>query len=214
GRGIGGSYLPYADSLHGSLAFLQKNPQLLNAGSSAQLQGAASQFQTLQAKMQDADQARAFMQQRKQQIGDYISQHANLQGLFGRQYAGMNQDVYYYSQQLRQYKEMWNNPDQMEQKALALLNKLPAFQTFMKNNSQLAGLFGGSGNTSPSTPMAGLQTRDQVSALIQQQVSAGGPGGQAAITANLQDAQSQMDNFKDRLDKLGTGSFGDGGGGN
>src|ERR1700748_563217 len=43
GRGVGGSYLPYADSLHGSLAFLQKNPQLLNAGSSAQLQGAASQ---------------------------------------------------------------------------------------------------------------------------------------------------------------------------
>src|SRR5258708_15207539 len=149
---LSGTYMPYADSLQGALGFLQKNPGLLSgagganaagvtSAASAKLQSAASQFQALQAKMADADQARAFIQQRKQQISQYISQHANLQRLLSKQYAGMNQDVYYYSQQLRQYKEMWNNPDQLEQKALALLNKLPAFQTFMKNNSHLAGLF-------------------------------------------------------------------------
>jgi hypothetical protein len=215
GQHFSGGYLPYADSLQGSLAFLQKNPQLLNGVSSsplpnsigtAQLQGAASQFQALQAKMQDADQAKAFMQQRKQQIGDYISQHASLQGVLGKQYAGMNQEVYYYSQQVRQYKEMWSNPDQLEQQALTLLNKLPAFQTFMKSNSQLGGLFNLPGNYAGSQAVSGLQTRDQVAQLVQGQVSAGGAGGADALQSNLQSAESQLDGYKDKLSKLGSGN--------
>src|ERR1700754_515841 len=105
-----GTYMPYLDSLKGAMGFLQKNPGLVN-GAGGQLGGASSQLQALQAKMTDASQAQAFIQQRKQQISQYISQHANLQGLLGKQSTGLNQDVYYYSQQLRQYREMWNNPD-------------------------------------------------------------------------------------------------------
>ncbi|WP_431213461.1 hypothetical protein ACQ86N_00555 [Puia sp. P3] len=58
---------------------------------------------------------------------------------------------------------MWNNPDQLQQKALGILNKLPAFQQFMKNNSQLAGLFHLPGNygSSSTAGLAGLQTKDQ-----------------------------------------------------
>jgi hypothetical protein len=156
--------------------------------------------------MADVDQAKAFVQQRKQQISQYIGQHANLQGLLGAPYAGMNQDVYYYSQQLRQYKEMWNNPDQLEKKALAVLNKLPAFQAFMKNNSQLAGLFHLPGNYGSPESLAGLQTKDVVAQQIQNQVAAGGPGGAAALQSNIQSAESQLDGYKDKLSKLGQGN--------
>jgi hypothetical protein len=45
-----------------------------------------------------------------------------------------------------------------------------------------------------------------VAALINQQVAAGGAGGQAALQANLQSAQSQLDGYKDKLSKLGAGS--------
>ena len=189
-QALNGTYLPYLDSLQGAMKFL----------------GAPGQFQALQAKMADADQAKAFIQQRKQQISQYISQHANLQGLLSKQYAGMNQDVYYYSQQLRQYKEMWTQPDQLEQKALALLNKLPAFQTFMKNNSQLAGLFHLPGNYGSPAALAGLQTKDVVAQQIQSQVAAGGPGGAAALQSNMQSAESQLDGYKDKLSKLGQGN--------
>ena len=203
---LSGTYAPYLDSLKGALGFLQKNAGLISEGADAKLQSATSQFQALQAKMADADQAKAFIQQRKQLISQYISQHANLQGLLGKQYAGMNQDVYYYSQQLRQYKDMWNNPDQLEQKALALLNNLPAFQTFMKNNSQLAGLFHLPGNYASTEALAGLQTKDQIAQQIQGQVSAAGSGGAAALQANLESAGSQLDSYKDKLSKLGSGS--------
>jgi len=211
---MSGNYQPYVDSLKGTLSFLQKNPQLLSGSPvqplspqiQVQLQGSISQLQALQAKMQDADQAKAYVQQRKQQISQYISQHANLQGLLGKETAGMNQDLYYYSQQVRQYKEMLNNPDRLEQKALSLLNQLPAFQNFMKNNSQLGGLFSLPGNYGSATSLAGLQTRDQVSQIVQNQVAAGGAGGAAALQSNLQSAQSQLDGYKNKLSQLGSGS--------
>jgi len=220
GQSFSGEYQPYTDSLQGTLNFLQKNPQLLGASGTinpqtgtalcpqlqAQLQNSSAQLQALQAKMQDADQIKAYIQQRKQQIGDYISQHASLAGILGKQYQGYNQDVYYYSQQVRQYKEMLNNPDQLEQKALSLLNQLPAFQNFMKNNSQLAGLFNLPGNYGSAQGLVGLQTRDQVNNLIQGQIAAGGSGGAAALQSNLQSAESQLDDYKDKLSKLGSGS--------
>ena len=207
-QSLSGEYQPYTDSLRGTLGFLQQNPTAssLSPKMQAELQSSASQLQALQAKMQDADQIKAYIQQRKQQIGQYISEHASLAMILGSQYQGMNQDLYYYSQQVRQYKEMLNNPDEMEQKALSLLNQLPAFQSFMKNNSQLAGLFNLPANYGSPQGLVGLQTRDQVNDLIQGQVAAGGAGGTAALQSNLQSAESQLDGFKDKLSKLGSGS--------
>jgi hypothetical protein len=209
---MSGNYQPYLDSMKGTLSFLQKNPQLLsNPGQQlspkqqAQLQGSMSQLQALQAKMQDADQAKAFVQQRKQVISQYIAQHTDLQGLLGKQYAGMNQDLYYYSTQVQQYKEMLNNPDQLEQKALAVLNQLPVFQSFMKDHSQLGSLFNLPGNYGSPAGLAGLQTKDQVSQLVQNQVAAGGEGGAGALQSQLQSAESQLDGYKDKLSKLGSG---------
>jgi hypothetical protein len=101
---------------------------------------------------------------------------------------------------------MLNDPDQLEKKALSLLNQLPAFQNFMKSNSQLAGLFNLPGNYGSPQGLVGLQTRDQVNSLIQSQVASGGAGGAAALQANLESAGSQLDSYKDKLSKLGSGS--------
>jgi hypothetical protein len=201
-----GTYPAYLDSLQGSAKFLQQNPQLVGSGGQAPLQGAATQLQTLQGKMMDADAAQAFVQQRKHLLAQYLAQHSNLQGVLGSSYAGMNQQAYYYSQQLRQYKEMWTDPDALEQKALALLNRLPAFQTFMKNNSMLGGLFNVPGSYGSSQALSGLQTKDQIAQLVQGQVSSGGAGGDAALQGSLQSAESQLDGYKSRLSQLGAGN--------
>jgi hypothetical protein len=203
-----GEYQPYVDSLNGALSFLQKNPQLLKGGSTSvtQLQGSAGQLQQLEAKMQDADQIKQFISQRKAAIGNYLASHPGIAGSLGKEYQGMNQEVYYYSQTVRQYKDMLSKPDELEQKALQVLDGLPAFQNFMKNNSQLAGLFGVPGNYGTTQGLAGLQTKTQIGEAIQKQVSSGGTGGGAALQANLQSAQSQLDGFKKKLSSLGTGS--------
>ena len=213
GRSFSGVYPPYLDSLQGSVAFLHQHPQWLsgsNGGPSdkqlTQLASANLQLQALQARMMDADQAKTFIQQRKQQISQYIAQHSNLQSVLTRPLAGMNRQAYYYSQQLREYKEMCSNPDRLSQKALALLNRLPAFQTFMKDHSMLGGLFRVPGNYGSSQALSGLQTRDQVAQQIQGQVSAGGAAGPAALQSSLQSAQSQLDGYKSKLSSLGSGN--------
>jgi len=191
-----GEYRAYTDSLQGMLKFAN-SPK---AGS------ALCQLKTLEAKMQDADEIKEYVRQRKQEIAQYIVQHAEAAGLFGKDYRAMNQDLYYYSQRVREYRAMLNDPDKLEKEALALLNKLPAWQAFMKQNSQLAGLFNLPANYGSTQTLAGLQTRDQVAALIQRQVAAAGSGGGAALQANIQSAQSQLQGYKEKLQHLGEGS--------
>ncbi len=65
---------------------------------------------------------------------------------------------------------MLKDKKKIEQKALSLLSKLPAFQKFMQQNSQLASLFRVPENYATAQSIAGLQTRSSVQALIQQQI--------------------------------------------
>lgn len=208
GRSFSGAYQPYLDSLHGSLAFLQQHPELLNGSPArlAQLQKASSQLQALEARMQDAEQIKGYLQQRKQQIGQYISQHANAQSLLTKQYAGINRQVYYYSQQVRGYKELWNYPDALEQRALTLLNGTAGFTVFMKTHSSLGGLFQVNGSYASPQGLTGLQTKEAVAAQVQGKVSAGGTAGPSALQSSLQTAQSALDSYKAKLSTLGTGN--------
>ncbi len=202
-----GEYMANIDSVKTSLAFLQQNQNSLGSSVKSQqaLSSAVQQFNLLQSKFQQTDQIKEFIRQRRQQLKDQLAGYAQSLGL-NEYLAEYNSQVYYYSEQVREYKEMLNDPDRMMREALVILNKIPAFQTFMRNNSQLAGLLGISADYGSAAGVAGLQTREQVQALIQGQVSAGGAGGMAALQSNLQDGHQQLDQFKDKLSSLGGGS--------
>jgi hypothetical protein len=203
-----GEYLPNIDSLKGSLSFLSKNQDLLKLSPQVQqqLSGSLTSFNQLQSNLQSVDQIKEFIRQRKQQMKDVVSNYSNSLGL--KKYLDdYNKQVYYYSQQVKEYKEMLNDPNKMEQKALALLNQLPAFKEFMKNNSQLAGMFSIPGDYGTAAGLEGMQTRDQVQALIQSQIGGGNSStAMASLQSSLQSAHQQMDQFKDKLNALGGGS--------
>ena len=205
---ISGRYQPYVDSLQGELKFLAKSPQLPGTAN-ASLDGSLKSLQTLQAKLMDADQAKLFIQERRQQIGQYLAQHSNLQSLAGGYIKGLNQDAYYYSQQVMEYRNMLNDPGSLERKALAMVSRMPAYQIFMQRNSQLSGLFKlpGSGDATAQA-LPGLQTHGQIAQQVQSQISAGGGGSQGLSTLQnkVQSAQSQLDSYKAKLGQLGAGS--------
>ena len=212
-----GQYHPYADTLQGAMAFLRQNPQALASGTTgklsglspqvqAKLQAASSQFQALQAKMQDADIAKAYVQSRQQQISEYLAAHANVAGVLGKPLAGMQEEQVYYTQRVQQYKAMLSDPSALAQQALSMLGRLPAFQSFMTTHSQLGSLFHLPGNYSTPQAVNGLQSKEQVAGLVKSQVSAGGSGGASALQANLQSAESSLDGYKDKLSKLGLGN--------
>src|SRR5450755_3277786 len=125
-RPVSGEYLANLDSERVSLSFLQQHPQLLGTSRlQSQAQSTVSQLQALQAKMQDAGQIQEYVQQRKEEIKQYLSRYTQLPAGLSREYQGLNQDLYYYTQRVSQYKQMLNDPDKMEKQALTLLNQLP-----------------------------------------------------------------------------------------
>ncbi len=205
---MGSEYLPYADSLQGVLKFLNKNPQLLNSSKifPADIQSSLTQLQQLQVKMQDADQINQFIAQRKAQIQQYLSQSTNLPPGVSGMFNNYKKEMYYYSDQVRQYREMLNDPDKMMTTALGLLNKVPAFTTFMQKNSFLAGLFSVPGNYGTDNGAEGLQSRDQVLTMIQKQVAGGGPNAASSIQTGLQSAQQDITSMRNKLSSLGSGS--------
>jgi len=91
-------------------------------------------------------------------------------------------------------------------KALAILNKIPAWTHFIQQNGQLAGLFGISSSYGTVAGVDGLQTRDVVQQLLQGTMSSGGSGGMAALQSSLGSAHDQLDQLKDKFTKLGSGS--------
>jgi hypothetical protein len=205
---MGPEYLPRVDSLNGMLGFLSKNPSVLQGGLplQAQAQAAFSQVQEFQAKLQEADAIKAFIAARKAQIQQYLSQYTQVPGGVTSALQSYNKEAYYYAEQIREYRQMLNDPDKMIRTALGLLEKLPAFSSFMKQNGFLASLFGvPAGYDNPDGPI-GFQTRDQVMAMIQSQISQGGGGGAAAIQNSLNTAQQDINNLHNKLSNLGGGS--------
>ncbi|MBS1600820.1 MAG: hypothetical protein JST75_21550 [Bacteroidetes bacterium] len=206
-KALSGEYLPYVDSLKGSLSFLEKNKNLLNGSPDLKnkIGSSLGSFNQLQTKLQTTEEIKDFIRQRKQLLKETINRYENSLGL-NKYMEEYNQQAYYYSQQVREYKEILNDPDKLAQKALVVLNKLPAFQDFMKNNSQLAGLFNIPGDYGSASAIDGLQTRDQVMQILQGQIGSGGSNGMAALQSNLESAHQQLDQFKDKLSALGNGS--------
>lgn len=206
----GRKYIPLLDTLGTSLKFLKQYGDLFKKGiaSSQQLNNSLSEVNTLEGKLQQADDVQAFIKDRREQLTEQL-QKAGM----GDALKGFNKEAYYYSAQIKEYRDVLDDPGKAEQKAIALLNQLPAFKQFMKQNGFLSSVFGSSvggaaatGTADPIAALQGLQTRTQVQQLIQNQIAAGGPGAQAIVQQNIQAAQGQLNALKDKLSKLGNGN--------
>jgi hypothetical protein len=203
--GLRGEYLPGMDSLKTSLSFLDKNSQLLGGAKDVRqkVQGALANVNALQSKLQQTEQVKAFIKQRKQQIRDALGRYTKLPKGITNSFADFNKQAYYYGQQVQEYKDMLKDPNKALKKGLTLLNKLPAFKQFMQQNSELASLFRMPDNYGTPQSLTGLQTRAQVQQQIQTQLAGAGPNAQQYLQQNLQAAQAQLNQLKDKLNKLG-----------
>lgn len=197
-------YIPGLDSMGTAMHFLSANNSL-PADKLAEVQGVSSQLQQLEGRMQQAGEAQDFVRQREQQLKDQLAQYN-----FGGQLLGINKQVYYYQQQLQQYKDLANDPEKLGEAVLSKLQQLPAFQSFWQKNSLLAQLFPMPQNYGTPAALTGLQTRAQVQSIIGQRLpaAAGGAGGDPSqfLQQQLQQAQSQLNTLKDKLNQLGGGS--------
>ncbi len=191
-------YIPAFDTLNTSLNFLNQNiTSLPVAGKTKQkLKEALSNVKNLEGRLQKAENIKKFLKQRK----EYLKSQFSSSGLT-KDLKKINKEYYYYGAQIQEYKSLLKDHKKAEQKALELLSKTKLFRDFMRKNSMLASLFR---LPDPNQPVAaanlsGLQTRTQVNGLIQQQIAAGGPGAQQTFSQNIQAAQSEISQMKDKL---------------
>lgn len=205
-RATSQQYIPSLDTITSSLKFLQQNPQLLSKTGDVQkrLTSAMGKVQRLEQQFKKAEEVKKFLKERKQYLKEQLGQLG-----FTKELKRLNKQVYYYSEQLNAYKELLKDHKKAERKAIELLSKTKLFKDFMRKNSQLASLFripGGPGDPTNQASFAGLQTRVQVNNLIQQQLAAGGANARQQFQQNVQQAQSQLHQLKNKVNQFGKGS--------
>lgn len=191
-------YIPRLDTLSGVVKFLDKN------GVSGNIKNVLAKTEGLQNRFQQAEEIKQFIRERKQQLRQQLERLG-----LSKQLKKFNKAAYYYSTQLKEYAAILKDSKKAERKALELLSKTKLFKDFMRKNSMLASLFrlpGDPDDPTTQASLAGLQTRAQVNNLIQQQIAAGGPNAQAQFSQNVQEAQSQLNQLKNKIMQHGGSS--------
>ncbi len=193
---LGANYNGYLDTLQNSLSFL-KGAKGLTGGAEDKLNGSLQSVQDLQSRLQQAEEIKAYIRERREQLKEQLAQYAG----FTKDLQNINKEAYYYSQQLKEYKELLKDKKKAEQKALETLKKLPAYNDFLQKHSQLASLFNLSGGAGADVAQSleGLQTRNQVEQLIQQRLGGGGPDARAAVSQQMSQARAQFDQLKSKF---------------
>ncbi len=190
-------YIPQFDTLKTSLAFLDKNLKANNP-LTPQLNKAKAELKQFESKLQAANEIKRIIRERKQQLNAQLKEYG-----LGKELMKMNKEVYYYQQQLNEYKSYLKDPKKIEQKAIALLRETPLFKDFMAKNSMLAQIFKLPENYGTPQSLAGLQTRANIQQLLDQRIAAGGPNAMQQVRQNIQQAQSKLTELKKQVTKLG-----------
>ncbi|MDN3657814.1 hypothetical protein QWZ08_19335 [Ferruginibacter paludis] len=197
------AYDSYRDHLTTNVKYLQDQKSKLNGKLSNVLDSASIKIASLNEEEDRSEALQQIIKERKRQIISECFQYLGNNKYLGK----INQETYYYLQTLKNFKELFKDSQKAEQAALTMLNKIPAFQAFVQQNSMLAGLFGApAASNGSAASIAGLQTSSSVSALIQNQIAAGGPNAMSQITGQLQAAHSELSKLKDKVLKAGGSS--------
>ena len=192
-------YNEYQDKLTTSIKYLEDQKDKLDKKFIAPINTAKKKLNELEANVNNTEAVEAFIKERKKQlISEAVKYIGNSKYL-----TKIDKEAYYYVETLRNYKELFTDKKKAEEVALKLLNKIPAFDKFVRENSMLAQLFGSPSGSGNVASLAGLQTRASVNTLIQDRLAAGGPNAREAFSQNMQQAQAELSQLKDKVLKAG-----------
>lgn len=191
-------YMPGLDSIQAATKFLgQLNGVNLNTDQLAKVTALNASTAALQSKLQAVTGIRQLLQARQDELRAQLAKFD-----VGKQLAGINKQVYYYQQQLGEYKELLHDTKKLEDKAMSIVRGIPAFKNFFAKQSQLARMFGAGMSTGANTTgsLSALQTRPQLMQAIGQRLGTTGTQGlEQQLNSQLQSGASQMGQLRDKL---------------
>jgi hypothetical protein len=190
------NYSPHLDSMQTMLKFLQGGGALdAKSAARGRLNAVFKDYEKLQLRLNKTHSVETILSERQQQLQRKFEQLGLTKQL--RRY---QKQFYYYRAQVQEYKNLWENPSKLESKLLHAANKLPAFQRFFAQHSQLAAIFRLPGaDPMTTTQLQGLQTRDLIMQELVAKLGINGFDPNQVVANGIGDAQSQMQSLKDRI---------------
>lgn len=192
-------YIPQLDSLKTGLKFLDQAKSVQNKFPrewSTKITSINKSMDGLQGKLQQANEVKNFIRERRQVLKEQLEKYG-----MSKHLKKLNKEIYYYQQQLNEYKALLKDRNKIETKAIAALRKLPAFTEFMKKNSQLAQLFRLPDNYGTATSLSGLQTRASVQSQLQARFASTGVNPQQYLQQQMGAAQAELTKLKEKINK-------------
>ena len=190
-----------------SLEFLQQKADGIY---NSQLKEAQELLQQYQNRIQITNTIKQEIQQREQLLKEQLY---NLG--FVKELQKINKDIFYYNQQLNEYKTILKDPKRLQAETISTLCKTKLFQDFIKKHGMLARLFCLPDNNGSSQALAGLQTRASIQEIVNQRFNltpehfSGGGNGinpQQFMQQQIQAAQTELTTLKDKINQLGSSS--------
>jgi hypothetical protein len=191
------AYHSHLDSLNTAINFFQTRSTLQQASMvKDKLDGNMKSIADLQSKLNQTEQIRKEVAQRQQELKQHLQNTA-----LAKEFRKFKKEAYYYQAQIKEYQEALKDPKKLGGKLLQAANKVPAFQDFLQKHSYLANMFRMPAPTDAgyAANMAGLQTRADLSTILNQQTAAGGPNAQQQFQQQIQTAQTEIQKLKNKI---------------
>lgn len=206
GNGVSSrQYIPSMDSLLTGLSFIRQHPGMSSSGAS--LDKVTSQVQQLQERFFQSGNIQQLVKERtdwlKGQLGG---------STFGKRLLGMNKNMFYFQQQLAEYKSLWSDRQKMVQTVVAAIRQVPAFNGYFQHYSYLSQLFPQPPGLGTQQALGGLQSRSDVQDAIKHQAAQAGAGADpgAYLQQQAQAGQQVLDQLKSKAGQIGLpGASGD-----
>ncbi|MBN8666397.1 MAG: hypothetical protein J0M30_02770 [Chitinophagales bacterium] len=182
------------DSLTTSLKFLE-GTDLVPASIREKLPKGMEGLSALQGKLDQAEIIRKALQERRKELAAALANSG-----LGKYVKDFNKQVYYYQQQVNEYKDLLKDPTKLEAKLITVLSKIPQFKEFLTRNSQVGRLFQTStnANNTSSAPIVGLQSRSSTLQSLQSRFGSSSQM-QQVVQQNIQSAQGRLSQIKEKV---------------
>ncbi|HNP53554.1 MAG TPA: hypothetical protein PKK69_03010, partial [Ferruginibacter sp.] len=130
-------YSEYRDNLSNQLKFIVEKKKGIDSVSIRKIEVVRNKLDSLDKTIALQEFIQKQIQIRKKQLKEVCLKH-----LANSSYAKkIDKEVYYYVESVRNYKELFSSPAKREKLTQNILSKVPGYQKFLNENSQLASLF-------------------------------------------------------------------------
>ena len=197
-------YNEYRDKLNTSLRYLQTQKEKVNSNLIQPVKSTIKKMDELEEDVKNTEAIEQFLKQRKQQLIEVALKYLGKNKYLSK----INKEVYYYAETIKNYRELFSDPGKLEETAVKLLKKIPAFNEFFEKNSGLASIFGnspiaGSGASSNNTTnYAAMGYQSNASIVQRLQQRNGGPSIQQLTQTNANALNSPLQELKNQFPGL------------